>query len=107
MRELGGLYLFGESLIIHTAHEFKASREHFRRVSDTINGYNELRSKIKSISTSHGEEAIELRPKPTLIFGRPVAGRSASPSPPGSGSWPAAGDPAVASPLTVWSMTRR
>jgi hypothetical protein len=69
VRELGGLFLLGESLIIHTAHEFKASREHFRRVSDTINGYNELRSKVKSISTSHGEEAIELRPKPTLIFG--------------------------------------
>ncbi len=69
MRELGGLFLFGESLIIHTAHEFKASREHFRRVSDTISGYNELRGKVKSISTSHGEEAIELRPKPTLIFG--------------------------------------
>jgi len=69
VRELGGLFLFGEGLIIHTAHEFKASREHFRRISDTINGYNELRSKVKSISTSHGEEAIELRPKPTLIFG--------------------------------------
>ncbi len=69
VRELGGLFLFGESLIIHTAHEFKASREHFRRVSDTINSFNELRSKVKSISTSHGEEAIELRPKPTLIFG--------------------------------------
>ena len=38
-------------------------------MSDTINGYNELRAKVKSISTSHGEEAIELRPKPTLIFG--------------------------------------
>lgn len=69
VRELGGLYLLGESLIIHTAHEFKASREHFRRISDTINSYDELRRRVKSISTSHGEEAVELRPKPTLIFG--------------------------------------
>jgi hypothetical protein len=69
VRELGGLYLFGESLIIHTAHEFKASREHFRRVSDTISSYDELRRRVKSVSTSHGEEAIELRPKATLIFG--------------------------------------
>ena len=61
--------MFGEALIIHTAHEFKASREHFRRVSDTINGYDELRRRVKSISTSHGEEAIELRATPTLIFG--------------------------------------
>ena len=69
IRELGGLFLLGEALLIHTAHEFKASREHFRRISDTVNSYNELRGKVKSISTSHGEEAIELRPKPTLIFG--------------------------------------
>jgi hypothetical protein len=69
VRQLGGLYLFGEPLQIMTAHEFKASREHFRRIGDTINGYNELRSKVKSISTSHGEEAIELRPTPTMIFG--------------------------------------
>lgn len=63
------MYLFGEALIIHTAHEFKASREHFRRVSDTVNSYDELRRRVKSISTSHGEEAIELRATPTLIFG--------------------------------------
>ena len=69
VRELGGLYLFGESLIIHTAHEFKASREHFRRVTDTINSYDELSRKVKSVSTSHGEEAIELRATPMLIFG--------------------------------------
>lgn len=69
VRELGGMYLFGEGLIIHTAHEFKASREHFRRVSDTINNYDELRRRVKSVSTSHGEEAVELRATPTLIFG--------------------------------------
>lgn len=69
VRELGGLFLFGEKMIIHTAHEFKAAAEHFRRVRDTISSYDELSKRVKRVMTSHGDEAIELRPVPTLIFG--------------------------------------
>lgn len=82
VRELGGLFLFGERMIIHTAHEFKAAAEHFRRVRDTISAYDELAKRVKRVMTSHGDEAIELRPTPTLIFGangarvrRSVSGR--------------------------------
>jgi hypothetical protein len=69
VRELGGLFLFGERMIIHTAHEFKAAAEHFRRVRDTISSYDDLSRRVKRVMTSHGDEAIELRPAPTLIFG--------------------------------------
>jgi hypothetical protein len=69
VRELGGLYLFGEEMIIHTAHEFKAAAEHFRRVRDVITAYDELGRRLKRVMTSHGDEAIELRATPTLIFG--------------------------------------
>jgi len=69
VRELGGLFVFGERMLIHTAHEFKAAAEHFRRVRDTITAYDELRKRVKAIATSHGDEAIELKPAPTLIFG--------------------------------------
>jgi hypothetical protein len=69
VRELGGLYVFGESLIIHTAHEFKAAAEHFRRVRDTISSYDALSRRVKRVMTSHGDEAIELKSLPTLIFG--------------------------------------
>lgn len=69
VRELGGLFVFGEKMIIHTAHEFKAAAEHFRRVRDVVTGYDELRKRVKSVTTSHGDEAIELRPAPTLVFG--------------------------------------
>jgi hypothetical protein len=69
VRELGGLFVFGEKMLIHTAHEFKAAAEHFRRVRDTITAYDELRKRVKSVTTSHGDEAIELRAVPTLIFG--------------------------------------
>jgi hypothetical protein len=69
VRELGGLFLFGETMIIHTAHEFKAAAEHFRRVRDTISSYDDLSRRVKRVMTSHGDEAIELRSAPTLIFG--------------------------------------
>lgn len=69
VRELGGLYVFGEQLIIHTAHEFKAAAEHFRRVRDTIASYDALSRRVKRVMTSHGDEAIELKSAPTLIFG--------------------------------------
>ena len=71
VRQLAGLYTIRESLQIHTAHEFKAASEHFRRMQATIESSDELMRKVKprGIRTSHGEEAIELRASPTLIFG--------------------------------------
>ena len=69
VRELGGLFVLGETMLIHTAHEFKAASEHFRRVRDTVTSYDALSRRVKSVTTSHGDEAIELRPAPTLIFG--------------------------------------
>ena len=70
-RQLAGLYVLREALQIHTAHEFKASGEHFLRMQSMIRANPELLRKVKpsGIRTSHGEEAIELRPEPTLIFG--------------------------------------
>jgi hypothetical protein len=69
VRELGGLFILGERMLIHTAHEFKAAAEHFRRVRDVVTNFDDLRRRVKSVTTSHGDEAIELRPAPTLIFG--------------------------------------
>lgn len=71
-RELFGLFELSEPLIIHTAHEFKASNEHFLRLKDRISNSPELSRRVPSrggIITSHGEEAILLRPEPALIFG--------------------------------------
>lgn len=69
VRELGGLFILGDKMIIHTAHEFKAAAEHFRRVRDVVVNYDDLRRRVKSVTTSHGDEAIELKSTPTLIFG--------------------------------------
>jgi hypothetical protein len=69
VRELAGMFILGDKMIIHTAHEFKAAAEHFRRVRDVVVNYDDLRRRVKSVTTSHGDEAIELRAAPTLIFG--------------------------------------
>lgn len=59
-RELAGLFLFGEKLILHSAHEFKTAQEAFRRVLGWIESKDHLRKRVKRIRTSHGEEGIEL-----------------------------------------------
>lgn len=70
-RQLFGLFVLGEELQIHTAHEFKASTEHFLKMQALIRGSPSLYKRVKpnGIRTSHGEEAIELRATPTLVFG--------------------------------------
>src|SRR2546423_10154913 len=52
VRELAGLFILGEKMLIHTAHEFKAATEPFRRVRDTVTSYDDLRRRVKSIVTS-------------------------------------------------------
>jgi hypothetical protein len=59
-RELAGLFLLGERLIIHSAHQFDTSLEAFRRVLWLIEDTPELDKQVKRVSRSHGEEGIEL-----------------------------------------------
>lgn len=59
-RELAGLFLFEEQMIIHTAHEFKTGQEAFRRILMLIENTDDLRKRVARVRTSHGEEGIEL-----------------------------------------------
>ena len=59
-RELAGLFLLGEQLIIHSAHQFDTSLEAFRRLLDCVEGTPELSKLVKRVSRAHGEEGIEL-----------------------------------------------
>jgi hypothetical protein len=63
-RMLAGLFLFGEELIIYSAHEFKTAGEIFRRVLGLIEGTADLRKRVKAVARSKGEEGIELLPTP-------------------------------------------
>ena len=68
-RELFGLFELGERLVIHTAHEFKTSAEHFNRLEAVVRECPELHGLVKRNPSgrvmgyrySHGEESIELQ----------------------------------------------
>jgi hypothetical protein len=67
-RELAGLFLFGERLILHSAHEFKTAREAFLRIKTLIDGSKDLSDHVKRIHTGAGNEGIELKNGARLRF---------------------------------------
>lgn len=62
-RELAGLFLFGERLLLHSAHEFKTCSEAFRRLRDLVVNTPDLLRQVapRGIHSAHGDEGIELR----------------------------------------------
>ncbi len=60
-RELAGLFLLGERLIIHSAHQFDTSLEAFRRLLYLVESTPDFDRRVKRVSRSHGEEGIELK----------------------------------------------
>lgn len=59
-RELAGLLLFGENLIIHTAHEFQTANESFLRLVAVFENWDDLRARVARIRYANGEQGIEL-----------------------------------------------
>lgn len=59
-RQLAGLFLLGEQLIMHSAHEYKTAAEAFLRVKTVVENSDDLIRLCKKPRTSHGEEGIEL-----------------------------------------------
>lgn len=66
--ELAGLFLLGEKLILHSAHEFKTAAEAFLRVKSLIDNTDDLRKRVARVRTSHGDEGIELMNGARLRF---------------------------------------
>jgi hypothetical protein len=70
-RELFGMFVLGEMLIVHSAHEFKTSARHFQRLEQVIRANVDLlvqveRSELGTMRLvgfrySHGDEAITLQ----------------------------------------------
>jgi hypothetical protein len=60
-RELAGLFVFGERLILHSAHEFGTSMEAFMRMEELLEGNAELSRQVLRVSRSHGSEGFTLR----------------------------------------------
>lgn len=59
-RQLGGLFLFGEPLQVHTSHEFKTTLEHFLRIRSLIENTRDLYRRVKIIRTGSADMSIEL-----------------------------------------------
>jgi phage terminase large subunit-like protein len=59
-RQLAGLFVLGEELFIHSAHQFDTSLEAFARLLNLIEE-SELQKEIKRVSRSHGDEGVEVR----------------------------------------------
>lgn len=68
--ELAWLYILGAKVIVHSAHEFATSREHFQRIQGLIEGTDELRAELArgGIKWSHGDESITLQSGQRLLF---------------------------------------
>jgi hypothetical protein len=69
VRELFGLFVLQEELIIHTSHQLKTSLNHLERLQNTLLEYPSLKKRVSNIRTGNGKEAIILKPRRTLIFG--------------------------------------
>jgi hypothetical protein len=73
-RELGGLFLFGEKRIIHTAHRIDTARQAFQRCVELVTGMDDLRRRVKAVTTAHSEESIELIGGAELSFRTRIRG---------------------------------
>jgi len=60
-RELAGLFLLGERLIIHSAHEFATAEQALERMAALLEGCPELWKRVKTVKRSHGQEGVYLK----------------------------------------------
>lgn len=67
-RELAGLFVLGERLIIHSAHLFDTSLEAFRRLLERVEENPWLEREVQRVSRSHGEEGLELKTGARIRF---------------------------------------
>jgi len=67
-RQLAGLFLWGERLQVHTAHEFRTAQKHFERILSLIEGTPALDRMVYRVRRADGEEAIETRDGTKLQF---------------------------------------
>ena len=61
--ELAAIYLFGERLVVHSAHRFDTATEHFLRMKELIQGTPDLDRQVapNGFVTANGKEAIKFR----------------------------------------------
>jgi hypothetical protein len=65
---LGWMFLTDQRLVVWSAHEFSTAQEAFRDLTELVEGSAYLSRRVKTISRSNGEEAIELHGDRRLRF---------------------------------------
>jgi hypothetical protein len=60
-RELSGIFLFGDRLILHSAHQFNTARDAFGRMKARIESNPDLDSALIRVDNSKGEEGFTFR----------------------------------------------
>lgn len=68
IRVLAGLFLFGEKLILWSAHEYKTAQEGFLRIKELIQNAPDLDRLVARYWQANGEQGIELRTGQRLRF---------------------------------------
>lgn len=67
-RELAGLVIYGEELIIHSAHEVKTALEAFQRIESYFENFDDLRKLVKGVTHARGSEEIKMKSGQRLRF---------------------------------------
>jgi hypothetical protein len=67
-RELAGLFLLGERTVVHSAHQFDTSKEHFLRILELLEGVPDFDREIDKVTRSHGDEGILMKSGQRLRF---------------------------------------
>lgn len=67
-RELAGLLVFGEQTIIHSAHQQQTARVGFERILSYFENYDDLRRKVRSVTSALMREQISLKTGQVLRF---------------------------------------
>lgn len=67
-RELAGLLLFGERMLIHSAHEVRTAQVGFQRMKSYFENFDDLRKKVSSIGNAVAREYIRLKNGQELRF---------------------------------------
>lgn len=73
-RELAGLILFDEKLIIHTAHEAKTAKQSFERMVAVFEAWDDLRAKVRNIRYANGEQGVYMLNGAQLLYATRTAG---------------------------------
>jgi len=66
-RILAGVFLFGEKLIIYTAHEYPTANEVFIRLGEILGGWDDLSVMVEHERRAHGDQGFELKDRKRAI----------------------------------------